>query len=107
MTIKEWQERVYQIADAHGFHRGDHDKVNAFYQTDRVARWLMLIVTEASEAMEALRHSDRKNFEEEMADIVIRVMDTCESLGTDLEAEIEKKSAANEARPLMHGGKRC
>ena len=89
---------------------------------------LMLIVTEVSEAMEALRYLrpdfisaleqgiDRsvdaeqdcilKNFEEELADAVIRIADLSEALRLDLESAIYKKMAKNETRPNKHG-KQC
>lgn len=46
------------------------------------------------------------NFCEEMADVVIRILDTASSCGIDLEHEINKKMHKNEGRPFRHG-KRC
>jgi NTP pyrophosphatase (non-canonical NTP hydrolase) len=67
---------------------------------------LMLTVTELSEAMEAYRHDDRKNFAEEVADTFIRLLDICGSIGLDIESEIKNKMAINEKRPFKHG-KKC
>lgn len=67
---------------------------------------LMLVVTELSEAMEAYRHDDRKNFAEEIADTFIRLLDICGSIGLDIESEIKAKMAINEKRPFKHG-KKC
>ena len=64
---------------------------------------LMLIVGEVAEAQEGLRHNDRDNFKEELADICIRVFDLCGGLDIDLETEIEKKMAINKERPYKHG----
>jgi len=64
---------------------------------------LMLIVGEVAEAQEGLRHNDRSNFAEELADIVIRVFDLAGGLDIDLEAEIIKKMATNASRPYKHG----
>lgn len=48
-----------------------------------------------------------EGFPSEMADIVIRVMDLCASLGIDLEFAIKRKAAYNATRPHRHGGKNC
>ena len=67
---------------------------------------LMLVVTELSEAMEAYRHDDKKNFNEEIADTFIRLFDICGSIGIDIEDEVEKKMEVNKQRPFKHG-KKC
>lgn len=41
----------------------------------------------------------------ELADCVIRIMDTCVYLGIDLEAAIRLKADFNKTRPARHGGK--
>ena len=67
---------------------------------------LMLAVTEISEAMEAYRHGDKQNFNEEIADTFIRLFDICGALGIDIEKEISKKMEYNKTRPRLHG-KKC
>lgn len=97
---------------------------------------LMLIVTELSEAMEAYRKlsdedlcvlanrrmtrmsgirggslSDASeaaifNFEEELADAAIRLLDLTASLDIDIEEAISEKMQINEGRPLRHGKER-
>jgi len=64
---------------------------------------LMLIVTELAEAMEAHRHQDQENFNEELADTFIRLLDLCGGLNIDIEGEIDKKSQKNKNRPYKHG----
>lgn len=64
---------------------------------------LALIGTEVSEAIEAHRCCDDANLREELADIVIRVMDYCGYAGIDLEAEIAAKMEKNLNRPPKHG----
>jgi NTP pyrophosphatase (non-canonical NTP hydrolase) len=64
---------------------------------------LMLVVTELSEAMEALRHDDKENFREELADTIIRIADICGSVGIDIESEIKTKMEVNKTRPQKHG----
>ena len=64
---------------------------------------LMLIVSEVSEVLEALRKNDKENFKEELADIVIRTCDLAGGLGVDLQEEILKKINKNKNRPYKHG----
>jgi len=64
---------------------------------------LMLCVTELSEAMEAHRKNDIGNFNEEIADTMIRLMDITSSLGIDIETEIINKMAKNQGREFRHG----
>ena len=64
---------------------------------------LMLVVTEAAEAAEDVRHDDWGHFGEELADLMIRVMDIGATLGIDLEHEIDRKMAINQERPYLHG----
>ena len=71
--------------------------------TNAISTRLMLIVGEVAEAQEGLRHNDRSNFAEELADIVIRVFDLAGGLDINLEVEIIKKMATNALRPYKHG----
>lgn len=64
---------------------------------------LMLVVTEVAEAAEAVRHSDRENLAEELADATIRILDITEAQGIDLLKEIHKKMEINQQRPHLHG----
>lgn len=66
---------------------------------------LMLITTEVAEAMEAVRVLDKENFQEELADVLIRVLDTAYGLGLDMDEVVAKKLAKNRTRGLRHGGK--
>jgi len=67
---------------------------------------LALIHSEVSEALEAYRHDDRENFLEEMADVVIRVLDATHGLGLDIGSAIFAKLKKNRTRGYRHGGKR-
>lgn len=129
MDIKAISYKIHKNAKAKGFFEDGNRK--------NIGEMLMLIVTEVSEAMEADRIGKRadwsydnppiiqpeqiddkkfcelfekevKNtFEDEMADIVIRVMDMCAFKGIDLEWHILQKIRYNETRPHKHGGKKC
>lgn len=70
-----------------------------------IATRLMLIVSEVSEALEALRKDDTDNFAEELADVVIRVCDLVGGLEIDLEKEILNKIERNKSREYKHGKK--
>ena len=72
-----------------------------------ITQQLMLIVTEVAEATEALRegnHGEHKDsFEDEITDVMLRLMDLIGGLDIDIEAHLIRKSALNEMRPYLHG----
>lgn len=74
--------------------------------TYKVPAVLALIHSEVSEALEAYRKDDAANFLEELADIVIRVLDCSHGLEMDLAAAIQAKVEKNRHRAYKHGGKR-
>ena len=117
MTITELVEKAHENARKKGFWE-DWDSIcwedglsrNEDSTLDieelfnsAIATRLMLIVSELGEALEALRHDDRDNFREELADVAIRLCDLCGGLGIDLEKEIIKKVDKNKDRPYKHG----
>jgi len=78
---------------------------------------LMLIVSEASEALEDYRNANflQLDFEvsgkpigfaSELADVVIRCFDLAGALGIDLQDAIIQKHKYNKTRPFRHGGKK-
>lgn len=67
------------------------------------AEKLMLIVSECSEALSTLRDDDREHEAEEVADILIRVLDYAAWRGISLDREVAAKMERNAIRPRLHG----
>lgn len=121
LAINSVAREVFQIAVDHGFHDKDvliivptaceHGEVGV----DRMGAFCSNLHGEVSELWEATRHGTLRapcnkgipltNAEEELADIVIRAMDTAVTLGIDLGRAIQIKSGYNESREFMHGKK--
>lgn len=67
------------------------------------AEKLMLIVSECSEVLDALRDGDVEHEAEEVADILIRVLDYAAWRNVDVDHEVAKKMERNHVRPRLHG----
>lgn len=95
---------VYENASAHGWWDQDRNR----------GEMIALMHSELSEALEAIRTGNppcpkdpsMSTLEEEMADVVIRVMDFCYAEKIDLGRAIQRKHAVNMKRPYKHGGKK-
>ena len=94
-SINQLCDEAYATARSKGWHEEERE----------TGTLLALVHSEVSEALEADRKGDQEKFEEELADVLIRIFDLCGSKGIDLEDAIETKMEKNKARSYKHGGK--
>lgn len=109
MNLKEIGQIAHDINEANGFgvfHTSDWPRTQV--ETTKIhalCTHTALFHTEIAEATEAVRHLDKPNFEEELADVIIRVTSVAHGLGLDLDATVQEKMNKNRTRGLRHGGK--
>ena len=104
MSLKEMQAEIREVNAANGW-----------FESDRtVGDDIALLHSEVSEMFEAYRDGGLKDatatnkpegFGSECADVLIRLLDTCERRGVDLDFEYARKIAHNRTRGHRHGGK--
>lgn len=110
------QKRVAEVNFANGWFDGDR----------RFGEDIALLHSEVSEALEEYREHGLEDATQgeaqnlvngfvcpkplgvgsELADVLVRLLDTCERTGIDLEFEFERKLQYNTTRGYKHGGKR-
>ncbi len=110
-----WEEDQAVVEVLKSAPRVDAATLAAKAQENITSTKLMLIVSESAEALEGLRQgnppSDKLHewghtqLEEELADIVVRVLDLSGFLGFNLIKAILRKMAVNAKRPYKHGKK--
>lgn len=99
-SLKEWTRRCKTNANKHGFEI-TWERDGAMTPLEA----LMLVVTELSEAAEIYRRQGkdwRPEFEEEIADVFIRLFHLCGDLDIDVEYVLNKKMMINAMRPYKH-----
>lgn len=107
MDINELGAIAHNINAGNGwevFHLEDWPDSNQL-NVPKLCTHMALIHTEVSEATEAVRNRDASNFQEELADVVIRVASIAYGLGIDLDRAVREKMEFNTTRGLHHGGK--
>jgi NTP pyrophosphatase (non-canonical NTP hydrolase) len=104
-------EALHILGEA--FHANSREK--GFWDADRNdGECVALIHSEASELLEALRHGNPPSdhipgfsgAEEELADILIRVLEYGEGRGFRVAEAVISKHRYNRTRPAKHGGKK-
>lgn len=113
LSLHRLVDEAYDNSTEHGFTKIYDDLMaavpieqrRAMRRTILLAK-LALVTSEVGEAVSALQHGDDLGFAEEVADIVIRVLDLCGSAQIDLGAQVIQKMTANRKRPYLHG-KEC
>lgn len=108
-ALNKLSKAAYDNAAAKGFHDKDGDIVSDY------ARWTANLHGEVSELWEAARKGWLECFcdkntegeltceEEELADIIIRVLDTAGARGINIGRAVLLKMQYNATRPHMHG----
>lgn len=100
--LNQLGKQILEINKANGWDVATFDD---WGNPEKVATKLALIHSEVSEALEAIRNKDEDNFAEELADIVIRVLDLSAGLEIDMDDEVQIKLEENKKRGYRHGGK--
>lgn len=103
MSLNELGKEVLEINRANGWNVIEPGEWDDRY---RIPALLALLHSEVSEALEGFRNHDRANFEEELADVQIRLLDLACGLGIDMDAEVRRKLDINRQRGFRHGGKK-
>lgn len=97
-VLEEIIQECHKTAVEKGFWKVD-DKT----KTRNLGEALMLVVSELSEALEAVRQGDMDSFTEELADACIRVFDLAGGLQLELAEKLIRKMEKNKTRPFKHG----
>lgn len=115
-VLNDLAKHFWEVASSKGFHDVEQDALG-------MPRYVANLHGEVSELWEAFRagtldkpcdKADKMRAagtpvltcaQEEIADIIIRTLDTAKALGVDVAFSVAAKDAFNQTRPPRHGGK--
>ena len=110
MNINELKNEVHELAKEKGWY--DNPEIEDQY-IERMCNNLHDKVSELHTAWRENKLHDNCDkpislscLEEELADIIIRVLDNCGRLGVDIKTAVLIKHQYNKTRSYRHGGKR-
>jgi len=109
-------DHVYEVAKSKGFHRrkkipmGDmlaniHGEVSELWEAYR--KNILHKKSDKSAKVEEMRLGVLTNLDEELADILIRVLDTAKTFNRDIARAVRLKDAYNQTRSFRHGNKKA
>lgn len=102
-SLQELGEEIREINAANGWSVTQREEFADKYKVPAV---LALIHSEVSEALESFRENDMAHFNEELADVLIRVLDLAVATDDDFDETVRCKLEVNRGRGYHHGGKK-
>jgi NTP pyrophosphatase (non-canonical NTP hydrolase) len=117
-TLNGIADAVYELACKKGWHSPEeseddfiermcnnlHDEVSELHEAWRNNR--LHSPCDKADVMEAEGLPPLNCMEEELADIIIRVLDNCRTLNVNILVAVQAKHEYNKLRAIRHGGKR-
>jgi NTP pyrophosphatase (non-canonical NTP hydrolase) len=109
-TIADWQKEAWKTAESNGFHE-KHEGISSILSMavqiinfhEEVSEVWACVKTDQWKTTKTMLEGKPQGVAIELADIVLRVLDTCEMNGIDLDEAMHMKNEYNKTRPYMHG----
>ena len=105
LTPEQWEGPVGALIQSAVFTANLHGEVSELWEAFR--RGKLHEPCDKAVEMETMGLPGLTYAEEELADQIIRILDTAESFGVDVAKAVATKAAFNAGRPHLHGGKRA